>query len=178
MTIKAIVFDLDGTLADSTLCIVNAAHSVSKKHGLPRVDDHAVRALIGQPLAEMLATLFNIDGDMLSTAVTDYSTEYVRRAAFEERLFPETLPLLNSLRQAGLLLAIATGKSQHGADRSTSRLGLHPLVDSVHGILPGTPGKPNPAVLRRAMTALNVSPEECIMVGDTTLIWILPMQWV
>jgi len=164
----AIVFDLDGTLADSTTCIVESSHHVADIHGLKRASDKAIRSMIGQPLAGMLASLFDIEGTLLQTAVADYSTEYVRRAAFEERLFAGSIPLLNTLRSAGFLLAIATGKSQNGADHSTSRLGIKPLVDSVHGIVPGTPGKPDPAVLLRAMAALEKPPEECIMIGDTT----------
>ena len=46
--------------------------------------------------------------------------------------------------------------------------GLTPYFDSIHGILPGTPGKPDPAVLLRAMKALEIPAEECVMIGDTT----------
>ena len=78
------------------------------------------------------------------------------------------MEILQQLREKGFLLAIATGKSQHGAESATKRLGLQPYFDSIHGIIPGTPGKPHPAVLIRAMNALNVTSEECIMIGDTT----------
>jgi phosphoglycolate phosphatase len=41
-------------------------------------------------------------------------------------------------------------------------------MDAIHGIVPGTPGKPDPAVLIRAMASLGVSASDCVMVGDTT----------
>jgi phosphoglycolate phosphatase len=165
---KAIVFDLDGTLADSSSCIVDATHLVSKELGLAFPSEVSIRQKIGQPLAHMLATLLDISGDLVPTAVQIYSTEYVRLAKTEERLFEGTIPLLQSLRKTDYKLAIATGKSQRGAEHSTSRLGIQPWFDSIHGILPGTPGKPAPDVLLRAMHALNVSADECIMIGDTT----------
>ena len=163
-----IIFDLDGTLADSSSCIVDAAQLVQRKLQLSPIQDAQIRSKIGQPLGEMLATLFAIEGPLLQTAVQEYSTEYVRLAQTEERLFDGTLPILKKLRGAGFKLGIATGKSQRGANHSTARLGLTPWFDSIHGILPGTPGKPNPAVLIRAMKALKSSPPTSIMVGDTT----------
>jgi phosphoglycolate phosphatase len=165
---KAIVFDLDGTLADTSACIVGAAQYVRQIQGLRAVTDESIRSKIGQPLGFMLATLFDIDGSRLEQAVRDYSTEYVRLATIEERLFDGVISLLRDLREADFKLAVATGKSQNGADRSTARLGLTPWFDSIHGIVPGTPGKPDPAVLLRAMDALGVSASNCIMVGDTT----------
>jgi phosphoglycolate phosphatase len=164
----AIVFDLDGTLADSSYCILAATQLVSRNLGVPALDDSEVRKRIGQPLHLMLAELFNIQGEVLQQSVVDYSTEYVRLAKTDECLFEGSIPLLKELKQSELKLAIATGKSQQGAENSANRLGLRPWFDSIHGILPGTPGKPDPAVLLRAMTALNVAPKNCIMVGDTT----------
>lgn len=164
----SIVFDLDGTLADSTDCIVTAAQRIAQTYNLPSVEDEDIRLLIGQPLSKMLHILFHIEGALLEEAIAAYSREYVELTTTHERLFDGSLPLLSKLREAGFSLAIATGKSQSGADNATKRLGLVPWFDSIHGILPNTPGKPDPAVLLRAMTALNVEPSDCIMVGDTT----------
>jgi phosphoglycolate phosphatase len=164
----SIVFDLDGTLADTSSCIVEAAHYVSSILRLPTVEDEAIRSKIGQPLGPMLASLFSIDGRVLDQAIEEYSTEYRRLAKTDERLFNGSIPLLKAVRSAGFKLAIATGKSQQGAEHATARMGIQSWFDSIHGILPGTPGKPDPAVLIRAMNALGEPPESCIMVGDTT----------
>ena len=85
-----------------------------------------------------------------------------------ERPFPDTIGMLQRLRERGWLLAIATGKSQNGAENATRRMALAPLFDGIHGIIPELPGKPDPAVLMRAMADLGVSAEQSIMVGDTT----------
>jgi phosphoglycolate phosphatase len=164
----AIIFDLDGTIADSTACVVGAAQTVGKTAGLRVVSDEAIRQRIGEPLGPMLAALFGVDGAILNELVAAYSSEYVRLTATMERPFAGSIPMLQTLREAGFKLAIATGKSQSGAERATQRMGLEPYFDSVHGIIPGTPGKPDPAVLVRALDALNVGHQEAIMVGDTT----------
>ena len=168
MPIKAIIFDLDGTIADSSGCIVAAAQSIQKTLSLKPITDDAVRHFIGRPLDAMLADLFDIEGELVHQAVALYSTEYVRLTKTEERLFDGAIAMLEQLRKEGFLLAVATGKSQNGAEHATKRLGLQPWFDSIHGILPGTPGKPHPAVLVRAMRALDMNPEDCVMVGDTT----------
>ena len=156
---------LDGTLADSTnYC--NCAQRIAQIYNLPSVEDEDIQLLIGQPL-KMLHILFHIEGSF-GRAIVAYSREYVELTITHECLFDGSLSLLTKLREAGFSLAIATGKSQSGAENATKRLGLVPWFDSIHGILPNTPGKPDPAVLLRAMTALNVEPSDCIMVGDTT----------
>ena len=164
----SIIFDLDGTLADSTACIVETTHYVGRLHQLRKVSDDAIRMMIGQPLRAMLSTLFEVRDQRLDILVRDYSTEYVRLAPIQERRFAGTIPLLKNFQGPNWKLGIATGKSQKGADHATARLGIAQYFDSIHGILPGTPGKPDPAVLLRAIDALNASPKDCIMVGDTS----------
>ena len=167
-TTSALVFDLDGTLADSSSCIVGAVHHQCRALGLPLVAAEDVLQMIGQPLGSMLKALLGVEGEALRRSVDDYSVEYRRLAMTQERLFEGAVPMLRALRGAGFRLAIATGKSQRGAESATARLGLAPLFDTIHGILPGTPGKPDPAVLQRAMDTLGAEARECIMVGDTT----------
>jgi phosphoglycolate phosphatase len=164
----AIIFDLDGTLADSTECVVQAAQHVGRQAKLRPVTDEQIRHRIGEPLAPMLAALFGIEGEPIQHLVKRYSEEYVRLTATLERPFDGVFPLLEALRSDGRKLAVATGKGQLGADNATRRMGLTPYFDSIHGILPGTPGKPHPAVLQRTLDALGVAADDAIMIGDTT----------
>ena len=165
---KAIVFDLDGTLADSSHCIVVSMHLVAEQMNLPPVSNNAIEDLIGKPLSVMFPTLYNTTPTQTKEAIGRYRIEYVRLTKTEEQLFDGVIPMLKALKAHGYKLAIATGKNQEGAENASARQGLTPYFDSIHGILPGTPGKPDPAVLIRAMKALNVSAEECLMIGDTT----------
>jgi phosphoglycolate phosphatase len=164
----AIIFDLDGTLADSTECVVQSAQNVGREAKLRTVSDDQIRHRIGEPLGPMLAALFGVEGKALDRLVKRYSEEYVALTATLERPFDGSIALLEALRSDGRKLAIATGKSQSGADNATRRMGLTPYFDSIHGIVPGTPGKPDPAVLQRAMAALGVTASNAIMIGDTT----------
>ena len=164
----AVIFDLDGTLSDSSACIVYSMHQMALQLNLPAQEDHSIQSRIGRPLKEMIANLYCIEGAILERAVAIYSHIYVQSTSRLEKPFDGAHSLLRVLRSKNVRLAIATGKSQQGAERSCHRLNMTSYLDSIHGILPGTPGKPDPAVLLRAMKALDVTQEDCVMVGDTT----------
>ena len=162
-----LIFDLDGTLADSADCIVTSMHLVAKHFGWAPVSDKSIQDLIGKSLSFMFPSLYNTPDDKLQSAIERYRVEYVRLTETEEKLFDGVIPLLEDLQSMGFKMAIATGKNQAGAEHACNRLGLTPYFDSIHGILPGTPGKPDPAVLIRAMKALGSAADECVMIGDT-----------
>ena len=115
----------------------------------------------------MLATLFGVSGDPLVALTRAYSETYVRLTKTLERPFPDTIGMLQRLRERGWLLAIATGKSQNGAENATRRMALAPLFDGIHGIILELRASPIPRLMR-AMADLGVSAEQSIMVGDTT----------
>lgn len=162
-----LIFDLDGTLADSADCIVTSMHLVANHFGWDPVSDKSIQDLIGKSLSVMFPALYNTPDDKLQAAIDRYRVEYVRLTKTEEKLFDGIIPLLQKLNAMGFKMAIATGKNQAGAEHACNRLGLTSYFDSIHGILPGTPGKPDPAVLIRAMKALDSTAEQCVMIGDT-----------
>ena len=111
MPIKAIIFDLDGTLADSSGCIVAAAYSIQKILSLKPITADAVRTLIGRPLGPMLSELFDIEGAIVDKAIELYSSEYVRLTKTEEKLFNGALEILQQLREKGFKMFLEDIKS-------------------------------------------------------------------
>lgn len=165
---RAIIFDLDGTLADSRDAILHSLRLCLSEAGIPSSRAEGVAQLVGLPLAECFDRLLpELAQQRRAALVERYRQVYPEVAATHERLFAGMRALLGQCRRWGRRLAIATGKSQQGALNSVQRLALQDDVDAVHGILPGTPGKPHPAVLERALAALQVAPEQALMVGDT-----------
>ena len=162
-----LIFDLDGTLADSADCIVTSMHLVASHFGWTPASDNAIRNLIGKSLSVMFPILYNTPDNEIQPAIDRYRIEYVRLTKTEEKLFDGIIPLLQNLQTMGFKMAIATGKNQAGAEHACKRLELTPYFDSIHGILPGTPGKPDPAVLVRAMKSLGATPQTSLMIGDT-----------
>lgn len=163
----AVIFDLDGTVLDSSEIVVAALNQARADHDLAPVSAARIRDGIGLPLRGMVAMLSQ-PGEDVDAITASYRTHYIRLAPLHESAFDGMEALIADLSAAGAALGIATGKSQHGADNAAGRHGLGQWIPAVHGIIPGTPGKPDPAVLRRALADLDVSAEQAVFIGDTT----------
>lgn len=164
---RAVVFDLDGTLCDSIGTVIATAEASFRAHGLPDPDVGLLRRAIGLPLADVLHRAARSPVPDLEALTDTYRGLYVPIAHQTERLFPGMIAALSALRDAGFPLAVATGKSHSGALAACTRLGIVAHVDAVHGILPGTPGKPDPAVLWRALGDLARAADHAVVIGDS-----------
>lgn len=164
---ELLVFDWDGTLADSTTIIAEALQCACRDLGCAVPDDVAARYVIGLGLVDALrhvAPALPI-GDYPRLSAS-YREHYLAREA-EIPLFKGARELLSDLREHGYRLAIATGKSRIGLDRALAFHGVANLFDATRCADEGMP-KPHPDMLRYLMTALSVAAEATVMIGDTT----------
>ncbi len=162
-----IVFDWDGTIMDSTAVIVRSIQEAARDLGLPVPADSIASHVIGLGLT-----------DALSMAVpqlqrADYPRmveRYVAHWRTHEHdlvLFPGVRDLLAELRQRQYLLAVATGKSRAGLDRSLAHGALADAFDWTR-CADETQSKPHPQMLIELMERFEVPPQRTLMIGDTT----------
>src|SRR5690606_10622098 len=88
------------------------------------------------------------------------------RPGFEEPLYAGAMDLLEALSRDGWRLSLATGQSRRGVERNLMRTGWADLFLSSHCAEDG-PGKPDPAMLMRAMEVCGGAPGRTVMIGDT-----------
>lgn len=162
-----VVFDWDGTLSDSTAAIAKAIQDAAADLGLPVPDDATASHVIGLGLHEALARAVpTLPAERIGEYSARYRFHYLAREA-ELVLFPGARELIAELRQAGALLAIATGKSQRGLQRALASAGLGAEFAATR-CADQTHPKPHPAMLLELADELMVAPQRVLMVGDTT----------
>jgi phosphoglycolate phosphatase len=162
-----IIFDWDGTLCDSAAHIVAAVQSAARDMGLAVPSDEAAANIIGLGLAEAMARLFpEIPARRRATLIQAYSTHYVANEVDTPDLFPGALDTLQSLRDRGLELAVATGKSRRGLDRILAKLDLVGFFHATR-CADETQSKPHPQMIHEIIRERAVDPGDVVMVGDT-----------
>lgn len=162
-----IIFDWDGTLCDSVSHIVKAVQSTAATMGLPVPDDAAAANIIGLGLPQAMAKLFpELDEQEIAALIDGYSGQYGATESSPPRLFRGAMTTLNTLKQRGLEVAVATGKSRRGLERM---LDVHGLTDFFHATrcAEETRSKPDPLMIEQIMAERAVLPEQVIVVGDT-----------
>lgn len=163
-----LIFDWDGTLADSESLIVSSMQAAIRDLSLPPRDDAAIGQLIGLGLAEGMQLLYpEIDTEELIRLLMSYRAKFVGQGHNEAPLFANVEAVLAELLQIGHQLAVATGKSRPGLDRSLRHHAvLKPLFVATR-TADETANKPDPLMLRELLEELGVPAERALMIGDT-----------
>jgi phosphoglycolate phosphatase len=168
-SIRAVAFDLDGTLADSAPGICSTFSTVLGEAGHPLPPMAEIAAMIGLPLGDiMLRYAPGATAADLEVLVTRYRSIYTASVVPATLLFPRAWSLLRACRAAGLELAIVTGKTTDVADAMLRRCRIRGLFTSVVGNERASRPKPFPDLMQLALDELGVPAGETLLVGDGT----------
>jgi len=164
---RFVVFDWDGTLADSTALIADSLQQACRELGEPVPDDADARFVIGLGLADAIRRVApGLDRSRHRDLAERYRHHYLTRDS-GIALFAGAGELLAELGAAGFLLGVATGKTRAGLERALAQHGIASRFDATRCADEGRP-KPHPDMLLRLMERVGVEPRETLMIGDTT----------
>lgn len=165
--VRAVLWDLDGTLTDSVRFVVETANRVIVAHGGRPLEFDRVGAMTGLPLADILRLVWpDLGADDARGYVQEYRDIYDREVIPRTRLYRGARPTLRALHAAGLLQATVTGKRAADCERILRGLGVRDEIDVFLGGDSVTAHKPAPDLVLLAAERLSVSPAECVVVGD------------
>jgi phosphoglycolate phosphatase len=167
MRYELLAFDWDGTLFDSTACIVKSMQAAARDLGLTEPTVAAARHVIGLGLEPALLSAMP---DLPRARYRELADAYRRHyfaTAHEVTLFDGVPDLLRALQVRGHRLSVATGKSRRGLDEALEQVGLQNLFEATR-TADETASKPNPQMLHELMDELGVPAHRSLMVGDTT----------
>jgi phosphoglycolate phosphatase len=160
-----VLFDLDGTLVDSTPGIWASIRAAATQLGLPEPTPGQLRAMVGPPLEDGFAGAFGLTGDDVVRAVAAYRAHYTAGAMFDAEVYPGIPELLAGLWADGAVLAVATSKPEPFAVQVLEHAGLLAAFASVHGAtLDGTVRHKDQVV--GAALAAHPDGERPVLIGD------------
>jgi phosphoglycolate phosphatase len=163
--IELVIFDWDGTLFDSVGQIVASLQYAAQQFEQPLTNE-AAKSIIGLGLPEVMQILFPQVPDLQQDILQCYADHYVANSK-GDAWFSGVAELLADLKQQGLKLAVATGKSRKGLDRVLTQTHSHEIFDITRAASE-TKSKPDPLMLQEILAELDVAVECAIMVGDTS----------
>ncbi|MBR1918993.1 MAG: HAD-IA family hydrolase [Spirochaetales bacterium] len=165
--IKAVLFDLDGTLFDSSPGIFHTANYTMRTLGFSTSDDPVqMKKFIGPPLRECFRITYGTEEKYLDRCAEVYREEYSRNGIHMMHMYDGMRELLERLKGRGYLLGICTNKIMELALRIVKEQELEHLFDTVQGIDRNGKVTKSDCILN-AMDALRVGPDRVLMVGDT-----------
>lgn len=170
--IRAVIFDLDGTLVDSALDIataLNAALAAERRRALSVADvtrmigdgaktlvERALRASSSEPAPELVERVY-----------CGFGRHYHDRPADLTKPYPGALEVIGTLKAHGIRLGVCTNKPQDLTDAVLKGLGLQGAFGSVVGARTGLALKPSAEMPRKVLQDLGVVPEVAVFVGDS-----------
>jgi len=165
---KLLIFDWDGTLADSIGRIVTSMQGAAQRAGRPERDDEAVKGIIGLGLPEAILTLYpDLTEAQVIAFRQHYADIYIASDAEPSPLFAGVAESLESFRDQGYRLAVATGKARRGLDRVLKAQGWEGFFDITRAA-DETVSKPDPLMLNQILAHCDVPAQQALMVGDAS----------
>lgn len=165
---RAVIFDFDYTLADSSPGVIDCVRTAQARMGLALSEPEAIRRTIGLSVPDTLAALA---GEGLRPRADEFGRRFRERAdevmADNTVVYAAVPAVLRRLRHLGAQCAIATTKFRYRIEAILRREGLDGLVDVVVGAEDVAAHKPDPACLTFALDRLGVPAGAALYVGDS-----------
>src|SRR3954468_2372622 len=162
---RLVLFDLDGTLVDSTPGIWASVRVAAAELGLPEPTPDQLTQMVGPPLQDGFALVLGVPPDDVPRAVAAYRAHYGAGALLDVDVYKGIPELLGTLSGDGATLAVATSKPEPFAVRVLEHTGLRPFFASVHGAtLDGTVRHKDQVVA--AALAAHPDGERPVLIGD------------
>jgi phosphoglycolate phosphatase len=167
VSLRAVLWDLDGTLTDSVRFVVDTANRVITANGGAALDFDRVGAMTGLPLSEVFRLAWpDLTPDDADRYRIQYREIYDREVIPATKLYRGARSTLQTFHRAGLLQATVTGKRAADCERILRGLRIKSEIDVYLGGDSVTRPKPAPDLAQHAMARLGCVPEECVVVGD------------
>ena len=168
MRVRAVLFDMDGTLLDSAPDFIAVCQAMRVERGLAMVDDQLIREQISGGARAMVASAFSMapEADGFEDLRLEFLQRYQQHCAVLTRPFAGIEPLLADIEHAKLIWGVATNKPLRFAEPIMQQLGL--AQRSAVLVCPDhvSRSKPDPEMILLACAKIGIAPNATLFVGD------------
>lgn len=169
--IKAVLFDFDGTIANTIPAIREGVNNAMRLCGYPEHTDadilrfinHGPRDLIRQAVPAGVQA----DPELIDHALQIYNEQYGLVYDHTKEAYPRIPELIDRLHRKGFRIGVLSNKQDEFVRKLSGQVLLPGSYDAAHGVAPGQPTKPDPFLPRLIAQELGVTPAECVMIGDS-----------
>ncbi|MBR2722672.1 MAG: HAD family hydrolase [Clostridia bacterium] len=169
--IRAILFDFDGTIADSIDAICAGVNQVMESRGFPLHDYNDVLGFINHGPRELMRKAlpeeYRADEAYLDGAYAEYNEAYGNVYHITNRAYDGICELVTQLHEEGYLIGVLSNKQDSFVRLLTEQILPKGTWDFSVGCMDGKPTKPHPYLTELIMQKLGVTASECIMIGDS-----------
>ncbi len=172
MTVRAVLFDLDGTLVDSVPALTAGLNDVLSHYGASPMTEKAVADLVGKGVRRLIEDVFALkglpsDAATLDEAVALYVKRNVARGNRDAKFYPGALAAVKTLREAGVKTVLVTNKARAMVESFVRDTGLGACFDAVVAGDDTPHPKPAGDMLLLGAKKVGVGIADCVMVGDS-----------
>lgn len=162
----AIIWDLDGTLIDTTPGVIYAVKYTINEFGLEMPDEDMVRKFVGPPMQLSFQRYFGMDEESALKAANQFRFNYKEHSLLMAELYPGTLEVLENLKKKGYRMAVATNKSHDNAIAILNHFRVADYCEFMMGSdLAGKLKKAD--IIESCLEELNIKPDDAVYIGDS-----------
>ena len=168
--IKACIFDLDGTVANTINSISYFANNALTNAGFPAIDTEKYKILVGngaKVLVERMLDTVGADPEYYDAVAHEYNSKYDADFLYLTEPYEGIVDMMLKLGEMGIKVAILSNKPHETTIKIADALFPEGSVDICYGARKGIPLKPDPQGVYEILDKLGIKKEECLYIGDT-----------
>lgn len=170
--IKAVIFDLDGTLLDTIEGIAGTGNQVLTRRGYSQLSIDQYKQFVGdgvKRLIERMMQYHHIPSPLFDELMDDYNSIYKELANQKTKPYQGILDLIKDLRKRGIKTGVLSNKPHHQVKDIMPIYFSDDDFEEVLGHIDGYPHKPDPLSLKDMIKGMNLIESEVLYVGDTSV---------